>query len=132
MSTVFGGIYEQVYRRTIADPFERETGAKVTLKFGAASEWLTNAMVNRRRPEIDLLLLPYPDSVKAVLDDIGLPLTEADIPISRTSSRSGTTSTTAPRLGSTISPMASAIAPTWSIGRRPAGRICGCPNMPAS
>src|SRR5258707_594891 len=60
VSTVFGGAYEREYRKAILDPFERETGIKVVAKLGMTSEWLTNALVNRRRPEIDLLLLPYP------------------------------------------------------------------------
>jgi putative spermidine/putrescine transport system substrate-binding protein len=80
VSTVFGGAYEREYRKAILEPFERETGIKVVAKLGMTSEWLTNALVNRRRPEIDLLLLPYPDNVKAVVEDISLPLTAQDIP----------------------------------------------------
>ncbi len=80
VSTVFGGFYEQQYRKTIIEPFQRETGANVVLKLGMSGEWLTNAEVNRRRPEIDLLLLPYPDNIRAVSDGLCLSLTEAEIP----------------------------------------------------
>ena len=80
VSTVFGGVYEREYRKAIVDPFEKKFGIKVMLKLGAPAEWLTNAMVNRRRPEIDLLLLPYPDSIKAVVDDLGMDLSVKDIP----------------------------------------------------
>src|SRR5262245_50224072 len=80
VSTVFGGVWEREYRKNIVEPFEKETGNKVVLKLGSTSEWLTNALINRRRPEIDLLMLPYPDNVKAVMDNIAVPLTEADIP----------------------------------------------------
>ena len=80
VSTVFGGVWEREYRKNIVEPFEKETGNKVVLKLGSTSEWLTNALINRRRPEIDLLMLPYPDNVKAVIDNIAVPLTEADIP----------------------------------------------------
>jgi putative spermidine/putrescine transport system substrate-binding protein len=80
VSTVFGGAYEREYRKAILEPFERETGIKVVAKLGMTSEWLTNALVNRRRPEIDLLLLPYPDNVKAVVEGISLPVTAQDIP----------------------------------------------------
>jgi len=80
VSTVYGGNWEQQYRKWVVEPFEKETGAKVTLKLGAPSEWFTNAVVNKNRPEIDLLLLPYPDSLRAVIDDIGLELKESEIP----------------------------------------------------
>lgn len=80
VSTVFGGIWEREYRKNIVEPFEKETGIKVLLKLGLSGEWLTNSIVNRRSPEIDLLLLPYPDNVKATVEGLGLPLTEADIP----------------------------------------------------
>jgi putative spermidine/putrescine transport system substrate-binding protein len=80
VSTVFGGAYEREYRKAILEPFERETGIKVVAKLGMTSEWLTNALVNRRRPEIDVLLLPYPDNVKAVAEGISLPITAQDVP----------------------------------------------------
>lgn len=80
VSTIFGGIYEQQYRKWIADPFEKMTGAKVTLKLGAPGEWYTSAVVNRNRPEIDMVLLPYPDSIRAVVDDISIELKESEIP----------------------------------------------------
>lgn len=79
-STVFGGVWEKSYRAAIVDSFEKKMGAKVSLKLGTASEWLTNAMVNRSKPEIDMLLLPYPDSVKAVRAGIGQQLSAERIP----------------------------------------------------
>lgn len=80
VSTIFGGVYEQKYRQAIVAPFEKETGIKVLLKTGLSSEWLTSAIVNKGAPELDLLLLPYPDNVKAVMEGVGMPLTAADIP----------------------------------------------------
>ena len=80
VSTVFGGVWEREYRKNVIEPFEKATGNKVLLKLGSTSEWLTNALVNRRRPEIDLLMLPYPDNVKAVMENLAVPLTEADLP----------------------------------------------------
>lgn len=80
VSTIFGGVYEQKYRKAIVEPFEKETGINVLLKTGLSSEWLTNALVNKDSPELDLLLLPYPDNVKAVMEGVGMPLTVADIP----------------------------------------------------
>ncbi|WP_295552483.1 ABC transporter substrate-binding protein [uncultured Pseudacidovorax sp.] len=79
-STVFGGVWEKNYRAAIVDSFEKKLGVKVALKLGTASEWLTNGMVNRARPEIDMLLLPYPDSIKAVRAGIGMPLSPEKIP----------------------------------------------------
>ena len=80
VSTIFGGVYEQQYRKWILDSFEKTTGAKVTLKLGAPGEWFTSAVVNRSRPEIDMLLLPYPDSIRAVVEDIGIELKQSEIP----------------------------------------------------
>lgn len=79
-STVFGGVWEQNYRKAIVDAFEAATGAKVNLQLGSTAEWLTNAMINREEPEIDMLLLSYPDSIRAVIADIGLEVTPEDIP----------------------------------------------------
>lgn len=79
-STVFGGVWEQNYRQAIVDGFEAATGAKVNLQLGSSAEWLTNAIVNRAEPEIDMLMLPYPDSIKAIMADIGIELTPEDIP----------------------------------------------------
>ncbi|MCK8784268.1 ABC transporter substrate-binding protein [Roseomonas sp. NAR14] len=80
VSTVFGGVYEREYRKAIVEPFERETGIRTQLKLGSSAEWLTSSLVNRRNPEIDLLLLPYPDNIRAVLENVGLPLSAAEIP----------------------------------------------------
>lgn len=80
VSNVAGGFFEQEYRKAISGPFEKAFGAKVDLRYGAYSAMLTNAMVNRNNPEIDVLLLSYPDSIRAVMEDIGAPLTTADIP----------------------------------------------------
>lgn len=80
VSTVFGGVYEREYRKAIVEPFEKETGIRTQLKLGSSAEWLTSSLVNRRNPEIDVLLLPYPDNIRAVMDNVGLELTTADIP----------------------------------------------------
>jgi putative spermidine/putrescine transport system substrate-binding protein len=80
VSTVFGGVYEREYRKAIVEPFERETGIRMQLKLGSSAEWLTSSMVNRRSPEIDVLLLPYPDNIRAVQENVGMELTRADIP----------------------------------------------------
>ena len=80
VSTVFGGVYETEYRKAIIEPFAKATGINVQLKLGSSAEWLTSSLVNRRNPEIDVLLLPYPDNIRAVMENVGLDLTQADIP----------------------------------------------------
>ncbi len=60
-----GGILEKNLRKHVLDPFEKQTGTKFQLKYGSVSEALTNAIINRDMPEIDLLFLVLPIAVKA-------------------------------------------------------------------
>jgi putative spermidine/putrescine transport system substrate-binding protein len=60
-----GGIYEKNFKKNVLDPFEQKTSVKFQLKYGSAGEALTNAIVNRDDPEIDLLFLVLPIAVKA-------------------------------------------------------------------
>jgi putative spermidine/putrescine transport system substrate-binding protein len=81
VSTGFGGIYEQRYRRNVLDPFEAKTGAKFVFKYGSPDEWLTNAIINKDDPEIDLPFLGLPTSIKAIMTDgVFLDLTPEMIP----------------------------------------------------
>jgi putative spermidine/putrescine transport system substrate-binding protein len=80
VSTIFGGKFEDEYRKAIVTPFAEKEGIQVTLKYGDASEWLTSALVNRDHPEIDLLWLAYPQSVQAIADDLCKELTVEEIP----------------------------------------------------
>ena len=61
VSTIFGGKFEEIYRRALIEPFTKRTGVDVVLKYGNGSQWLTSAIVNKDNPEIDLLWLAYPD-----------------------------------------------------------------------
>lgn len=79
--TTFGGVVEKAFRTVLNENFEKQTGAKVILKLGSMSEWLTSAMVNRRKPDIDVLWLAFPESIRAVVeDDVALELTKERIP----------------------------------------------------
>ena len=81
VSTGFGGIYEQRYRKNVLDPFEKKTGAKFVFKFGSPDEWLSNAVINKDDPEIDLPFLGLPTSIKAIkTEGVFLDLTPAMIP----------------------------------------------------
>jgi putative spermidine/putrescine transport system substrate-binding protein len=80
VSTVFGGVYEREYRKAFVTPFASANGSDIQLKLGSSSEWLTNAKVNRRNPEIDMLLLPFPDSIRMTMEGLSIPLTADEIP----------------------------------------------------
>ncbi|HEY7248809.1 MAG TPA: ABC transporter substrate-binding protein [Xanthobacteraceae bacterium] len=80
VTTAFGGVFEREFRKAVVEPFSKDTGVDVRIKLGSPGEWLTNALVNRRRPEIDVLFLPYPENIRAVMEGICEPLVESDIP----------------------------------------------------
>jgi putative spermidine/putrescine transport system substrate-binding protein len=60
-----GGIYEKNFKKNVLDPFEKKAGVKFALKYGSPGEALTNAIVNRDDPEIDILFLVLPIAIKA-------------------------------------------------------------------
>lgn len=81
VTTGYGGVYEQRYRKHVLAPFEKKTGARFVFKYGSANEWLTNSMVNRADPEIDLPVLPLPLAMKATgIKDLFLELTPQRVP----------------------------------------------------
>lgn len=80
VSTIFGGKFEEVYRATIVEPFRKKFGHDVTLKLGSGSEWLTTAMVSKSAPEIDVLWLAFPESIKAINEDLAIELLPAELP----------------------------------------------------
>lgn len=81
VTTGYGGVYEQRYRKHVLEPFEKKTGAKFVFKYGSANEWLTNAIVNRDDPEIDLPFLSLPLAMKgSQIKDLFLELTPARVP----------------------------------------------------
>ena len=80
VSTIFGGRFEKEYRKAIVDPFQQKYDVEVMLKYGNAGKWLTNALVNRENPEIDVVWLVYPESIKAINEDILIELTPEELP----------------------------------------------------
>jgi putative spermidine/putrescine transport system substrate-binding protein len=66
VTTLFGGVYEQNYRRFVMDPFTQKTGARFQIRYGSPTEWLTSAMINKDDPEIDLPFLSLPVAMKAI------------------------------------------------------------------
>ena len=79
-TTTFGGFWGECYRTMVIEPFQKKVGAEVKLKLGTPSEWLTGGLVTRKRPSVDLLMLPYPQSIQAVLQDLGQPIDASKIP----------------------------------------------------
>lgn len=80
VSTIFGGKFEEVYRATIVEPFRKKFGHDVTLKLGSGSEWLTTAVISKDHPEIDVLWLAFPESIKAINEDLAIELLPAELP----------------------------------------------------
>ncbi|SEQ48977.1 Tat (twin-arginine translocation) pathway signal sequence [Devosia sp. YR412] len=81
VTTLFGGAYEENYRKHVLDPFSARTGAEFVIKYGSADEWLNNALVNRDAPEIDLPFLSLPVAMRAIrVPDLFLELTANEIP----------------------------------------------------
>ena len=80
VSTIFGGAFEAAYRKAVVDPFQKQHGAEVVLKYGNSSEWVANSLLNRERPEIDVIFLAYPDSIRAVNEKLGIEIKPEDVP----------------------------------------------------
>src|SRR5258706_11662725 len=80
VSTIFGGAFEAAYRKHFVEPFQRDNDAEVILKYGTSGEWVANSLLNRDKPEIDVLFLAYPDSIRAVTEGLGIELTPQDVP----------------------------------------------------
>lgn len=80
VSTIFGGAFEAAYRKHVVEPFAKKHNAEVVLKYGNSSEWVANSLLNRQSPEIDVIFLAYPDSIRAVNEGLGMTLTPQDVP----------------------------------------------------
>src|SRR5688572_23295074 len=66
VTTLYGGAYEENYRKIVLDPFSAKTGAQFVIKYGSADEWLNNSLINRANPEIDLPFLSLPVAMRAI------------------------------------------------------------------
>jgi len=81
VTTLFGGIYERNYRKTVLEPFTARTGTQFVIRYGSPTEWLTNAIANKDHPEIDLPFLALPVAMRAIkIPDLFMDLTPAQIP----------------------------------------------------
>ncbi|MBL8697922.1 MAG: ABC transporter substrate-binding protein [Alphaproteobacteria bacterium] len=81
VTTGYGGLHEKWFRTAVIEPFEKQTGAKIQFKYGAAGEWLTSSIANKDDPEIDVPMLSLPVAMRAItLEGIFLDLDSARIP----------------------------------------------------
>lgn len=81
VTTGYGGLHEKWFRTAVIEPFEKQTGAKIQFKYGAAGEWLTSAIANRDDPEIDVPMLSLPVAMRAMtMEGIFLDLDAAKLP----------------------------------------------------
>lgn len=81
VTTLYGGAYEEHYRRIVLDPFSAKTGAQFVIKYGSADEWLNNSLINRADPEIDLPFLSLPVAMRAIrIPGLFMDLTPQQIP----------------------------------------------------
>lgn len=79
--SLYGGVYEKHFKEAVIAPFEQATGARIIIKYGSPPEWLTSAVVNKDRPEIDICTLNLPTAMRAItLDDVFLDLPPQTIP----------------------------------------------------
>ncbi|WP_431121027.1 ABC transporter substrate-binding protein [Variovorax paradoxus] len=78
--TMYGGASERAFMAALIEPFQRATGIKVIPKLGSPAEWLTSAIINKNRPEIDILWIGFPESIRAISEDVVQPLSESRIP----------------------------------------------------
>ncbi len=81
VTTSYGGVYEQNYRKLVLEPFAKKTGAEFVMKYGGADAWLNNAVINRAAPEIDLPMLSVPVAARAIkIPNLFIDLNTANVP----------------------------------------------------
>src|ERR1700752_1924541 len=52
-----GGVYEEIARRLVVQPFERDTGARVEIVPGSAAEMITRLRAERSAPTVDVAIV---------------------------------------------------------------------------
>jgi putative spermidine/putrescine transport system substrate-binding protein len=81
VTTSYGGVYEDNYKKFVLDPFSKKTGAEFVMKYGGADEWLNNSVINRAAPEIDLPMLSVPVAARAIkIPDLFIDLNTTNVP----------------------------------------------------
>lgn len=80
VTTMTGGTIREVFMKTCVEPFQKQFGVEVVVRAGTPAEWLTNCLVNRANPEIDLLWVTDPITVKAIAEGLCEEISPDEVP----------------------------------------------------
>lgn len=75
-----GGIYEELARRLVIDPFERETGARVEVVPASSAQILTRLAAERAAPAVDLVVVDQLVMGAAIEQQLFDPVAAANVP----------------------------------------------------
>ncbi|MDR7419897.1 MAG: ABC transporter substrate-binding protein [Armatimonadota bacterium] len=77
----FGGEYEEIFKRSIKEPFEREFGTRIVFdSTGSASEDYAKIRATRGDPGWDVVVMTAPESILGCRERLLDPLTDAAVP----------------------------------------------------
>ena len=77
----FGGEYEDIFKKTLKEPFEREFNARITFDpTGSASEDYAKIRASRGDPGWDVVVMTAPEAILGCREKLLQPMTEANIP----------------------------------------------------
>ncbi|MEV0617756.1 ABC transporter substrate-binding protein [Nonomuraea sp. NPDC050404] len=78
--TAFAGAWGELFKKSFVEPFERDTGAKVNLVYGANAEWLTKLRAaGGNNPPFDVIALTPDASLPAASAGLLQPLDTAKL-----------------------------------------------------
>lgn len=75
-----GGLYEELARRHVVEPFESEAGVRVNIVPGTAAQILTRLMAERSAPVVDLVILDQMLAAKGISEGLFEKIDPANIP----------------------------------------------------
>ena len=75
-----GGIYEELARRLVIEPFERESGASVEVVPASAAQIVTRLMAERAAPSVDVVVIDQLVMGKAIDEGLFETIDAANIP----------------------------------------------------
>lgn len=75
-----GGLYEDMARRYVVEPFESETGVRVNIVPGTAAQILTRLMAERSAPAVDLVILDQMLAAKGISEGLFEKIDRANVP----------------------------------------------------
>src|SRR5262245_46275856 len=75
-----GGIYEELARRLVIDPFEKETGAGVDVVPASAAQIITRLLAERAAPSVDVVVVDQLVMGKAIDGGVFEPIEPGNVP----------------------------------------------------